>query len=153
MYSRQEAAELRKAFWTAYGQYMLPVPGAEGEKVNWVNYKTGIKHLHFKMEADGKKAWVGIELSHADDGLRHLYYEQLEQLKHLLVEATGEEWIWESDLYEAGGRQVSRISIGLDGVSIFKKEDWPRLISFFKQRMMALDLFWSSARYAFEALA
>ncbi len=42
--------------------------------------------------------------------------------------------------------------IHLNGVSIFNKEDWPQLISFFKQRIIALDQFWSTARYGFEAL-
>ena len=41
MYTKQEAAQLRKEFWTAFGQYMKPVPTEDGEKVNWINYKTG----------------------------------------------------------------------------------------------------------------
>ena len=50
MFSRQEASQLRKEFWTAFGTYMKPVPSAEGEKVNWLNYKTGEKDVFFKMD-------------------------------------------------------------------------------------------------------
>ena len=51
MFSKQESSQLKKEFWTAFGLYMKPVPFAEGEKNNWVNYKTGEKHLAFRMDA------------------------------------------------------------------------------------------------------
>lgn len=45
MYSKAEKSKIRKDFWTAFGQYMKPVPSAEGTKVNWPNYKTGVKQI------------------------------------------------------------------------------------------------------------
>jgi hypothetical protein len=30
MYKKGEASQLRQAFWTAFGQYVAPVPSAEG---------------------------------------------------------------------------------------------------------------------------
>lgn len=54
MYTREQISQLRQEFWTTFGQYMSPVLSAEGGKINWLNYKTGIKHLHFKMDADKK---------------------------------------------------------------------------------------------------
>ena len=42
MYSRQEASQLRKNFWTSFGQYMRPLPNADGERVNWLNYKAAV---------------------------------------------------------------------------------------------------------------
>ncbi len=58
MYSKQEAANLKREFWTVFGQYMRPVLSADGEQINWVNYKTGEKHVFFKCEADSKAARV-----------------------------------------------------------------------------------------------
>ncbi|RZK28608.1 MAG: DUF4268 domain-containing protein, partial [Hymenobacter sp.] len=46
MYSKAEATQLRQAFWTTFGQYMAPVPSAEGWPTNWINYKTGLKHVY-----------------------------------------------------------------------------------------------------------
>ncbi len=152
MYSKEEAARLKQEFWTALGQYMAPVLSAEGEKVSWLNYKTGEKGIQFKMQANNKRAWVGIELNHADEGIQQLYFEQFEQLKNLLHSSLGEEWNWVLHTGDEWGKRVSRIYTEIEGVSIFKKEDWPALISFFKPRIIALDEFWSSARYAFEAL-
>jgi hypothetical protein len=152
MYSRQEASRLRQEFWTVFGQYMTPILSAEGEKVNWVNYKTGEKNILFRMNADNKKASVFIELNHKDDGIRQLYFEQFGQFINLLREATGEEWNWQLNTSDDNGRTVARIGTEQEGVSIFKKEDWPKLISFFKPRIIALDAFWSSVKYGFESL-
>ncbi|MFA6248901.1 MAG: DUF4268 domain-containing protein, partial [Mucilaginibacter sp.] len=49
MYSKDQASQLKQAFWTAFGQYMGPVLSAEGLRTNWINYKTGVKHIYFRM--------------------------------------------------------------------------------------------------------
>ena len=152
MYSKQEAAKLRQEFWTAFGQYMSPVLSAEGEKINWINYKTGIKDVHFKMDADGEGATVRIVLQHSDPLLQQLYFDQFMALKKLFHQQVGEEWNWNLHGTNEFGKTVSSISKTLHPASIFDKEDWPRLISFFKPRMIALDEFWSSAQYSFQSL-
>lgn len=152
MYSRQEAAQLKKEFWTAFGQYMLPVPSAEGGKVAWANYKTGEKDIYFRLHADNKKAAVAIELTHTDAGVQQLYFEQFVQLKKALEATTGEDWAWQLHTTDEWGKTVSRISTERHTVSVFNREDWPILISFFKPRIIALDEFWSNVKYAFEAL-
>jgi hypothetical protein len=152
MYSKQEAAQLKKEFWTAFGQYMSPVLSADGEKISWVNYKTGEKNIAFRMEADTKKATVAIELTHADKDIQQLYYEQFLQLKNIFKQSVGEHWIWQLHTTDEYGKTISRIYIELQPVSIFKKEDWPKLIPFFKTNMIALDEFWSNVKYSFAAL-
>lgn len=76
MYKKDEASQLRQAFWTAFGQYMAPIPSVEGEKINWVNYKTGVKNVYFRMFADSKKARISIEITHSDICIQELFYEQ-----------------------------------------------------------------------------
>jgi hypothetical protein len=152
MYSRQEASQLKQEFWTAFGQYMMPVLSAEGEKMNWVNYKTGEKNIAFRMHADNKSAVIAIEITHKDRDIQQLYFEQFLQLKNLITEVLNEEWTWQLHTNDEHGKTVSRIFTMITGVSIFKKEDWPTLISFFKPRIIALDEFWSNSKYAFEAL-
>ncbi|HEX8278721.1 MAG TPA: DUF4268 domain-containing protein [Segetibacter sp.] len=152
MFSKQEATQLRKEFWTAFGQYMKPVPSYDGEKVNWLNYKTGEKDVFFKMEADNTMATVAIELVHTDIDIQELYFQQFQQLKAMFENALGDNWTWSLHERDVNGRIISRIFCKLDGISIFNKADWPALISFFKPQMIALDEFWSSARYGFETL-
>jgi hypothetical protein len=152
MYSKQEASQLRQEFWTTFGRYMSPVLSAEQMKINWLNYKTGEKNIQFKMEADNKTASVSIQLTHKDEGLRELYFEQFVQFQTLLHDALGEKWNWRQKAVDEYGIEMSRISKEISEVNIFNKEQWPALISFFKPRIIALDQFWSSAKYGFEAL-
>lgn len=153
MYTAQESSKIKQSFWTAFGQYMSPILSAESLKINWVNYKTGIPDINFKMDADNRQATIAIILSHSDKGIQQLYFEQFEQLKKMLEHTLQEKWIWQQLTANEYGKPISRIYKVLNGVNIYKKEDWAMLISFFKQCILALDEFWSNARYAFELLA
>ena len=64
---------------------MKPIPGASGQPVNWINYKTGIRNIHFKMDADNTKAVIAIEISSAKEEERLHYYNQFLSLKKLLA--------------------------------------------------------------------
>lgn len=150
MYSREEAKRLKEQFWTSFGQYMIGVPSADMEKVNWVNYKTGIKHLFFRMDGTNKTAVIMIEITHPDPSIRELMFAQFVELKNVLHTALGEEWEWDPVYYDAYGKETARISLSLDKVSVFKNTDWPTLISFFKPRIIAIDEFWSTAKYTFD---
>ena len=153
MYSRQESSQLRQEFWTVFGQYMSPILSAEGEKINWINYKTGERNIHFKMETHSRFASIVIELSHPDTDTQQIYFDQFITLKNLLSSSLEEEWNWTSnEVNNETGKIISKIFITLDGKSVLNKSDWPDLISFFKPRIIKLDQFWSSARYAFELL-
>jgi hypothetical protein len=152
MFTREEASLLRKEFWTTFGKYMRPVPSAEGLKVNWINYHTRVKDVYFRMEADNDSAVISISLEHNDAGIRELYFEQFLEFKTMLHTSLGEEWYWVRKTI-VDGRDVSRIYIQLPRVSVFNRNHWPDLISFFKPRIIALDAFWENARYTFESLA
>lgn len=152
MYSKQEAAQLKQEFWTAFGQYMAPVLSAEGEKINWVNYKTGEKGIFFRLQADNKRASVTVELTHKDRDIQQIFFEQFQQFSNLFYATVGKDWAWLLHTTDEYGRTVSRIEKQKEAVSIFKKEDWPELISFFKANIIALDEFWSQVKYGFESL-
>ena len=152
MYSKDEASQIRQAFWTAFGQYISPQLSADDLKVNWVNYKTGIKHLYFKMEADKRFATIGIVITHPDTGIQELFFEQFKELKTMFDSHLDEEWTWALHHEDEYGKTISRIYRQIDNVSIYNRNDWPKLISFFKPRIIALDDFWSVAQYFFESL-
>ena len=152
VYSKAETTQLRQAFWTAFGQYMAPVPAAEGGPTHWINYKTGLKHVYFRMQADNRQATIAIELTHPDAGIRELFFEQFREVKTVLHEALGEDWTWDPAATDAHGQPLARIYRELRPVNLFDQNDWPALISFFKPRMIALDAFWADAQWSFEAL-
>lgn len=152
MYTREQASQIRQAFWTAFGKYISPHPSAEGVKINWTNYKTGIKHVYFRMEADSRKGSIAIELTHPDIEIQEMFFQQFLALKEVLLGYLGEEWEWALHTQDEHGSIVSRIYKEISPVNIFNQEDWPALISFFKPRIIALDDFWSGARYSFDEL-
>jgi len=152
MFKRDEASRLKHEFWTTFGRYMRPVPSAEGTKINWVNYHTGVKHLYFRMDSEAKAAMISISIEHRDALFRELYFQQFQQFEQILHATLGETWHWQQHVPVEGTRLISRISKELPGASVFDKNDWPELISFFKPRIIALDNFWSDARFSFETL-
>lgn len=91
MYTKEQASQLRQAFWTAFGQYISPHPSAEGLKVNWSNYQTGIKHVYFRMKADNKSASIAIELTHPDTDIQELFLNSLKSLRICCI------LVWESN--------------------------------------------------------
>lgn len=102
------------------------------------------------MQADKRHASIAIEITHPDVGMQELVFEQFKEFRRLLENQLEEEWDWELHTHDEYGKTISRIYTVLPNVSIFKKEDWPALISFFKPRMIALDEFWNDAQAGFE---
>ena len=150
MYTKQDISRQKQAFWTAFGRYMKPILSADGEEISWLNYKTGNKHLGFKMEVDTRRAILSIVLDHPDASTRKTYYDRLQQLRPIFAETIEEdEWTWQPNSTDEHGRPISTIHKQLDGVNLFRNEDWPAIISFLKPRIIALDAFWSMVKYQF----
>lgn len=150
MYTKAEASRIRTEFWIKFGQYMKPVPNVQGFRVNWPNYKTGVKNIYFRMKAEQDFASIGIELAHKDEELQELFFEQFVQLKKLLFNSLGEEWEWKLHVENEFGQRISRIEKILPNVNVMNEEDWPKIISFLKPRIIGLDEFWDNAKPGFE---
>ena len=149
MYNKQEASAVRQQFWTRFGQYMAPVPSVGGEKVHWINYKTEIKGIFFKMNADNNRAYVAVEINVGDAGLQQKYFETFLQFKKPFEVAAGKDWEMRQHFITEDGKEIARISAELNGVNIFRESDWPVIISFLKIHVMGLDAFWSEFKGAF----
>ena len=150
MYSKEEASQLRKKFWISFGQFMKLQTSASGMQINWVNYKSGIKNLNFKTDADNKSAVIRIEMNAQDIDFQHLMFEQFEEYKPIFESVAGDDWLWLKDIYDEHGKQVCRIEKRLEKVSIFRESDWPEMIRFLKTNLMALDEFWEDSKHDFE---
>ena len=152
MYSKKEASLLTEQFWTSFGAYISPVLSAEGERINWINYKTGEKDVRFLLRADKRAASISIAISHKDGVLQEKYFNKFLSLKEILEQVTGETWQWLPQTTDAHGKAISLIFNSLEGVNVFRRDDWPAIISFFKTFMISLDKFWCEYKYAFEQL-
>jgi Domain of unknown function (DUF4268) len=150
MYTKQEASAIKRKFWTAFGLYMKPVPSAWHEKVNWLNYKTGIKDVYFRMHADTNLARISIELTHGDPMIRQIFFDHFTAMKGMLHSTLGEEWDWIPEAFDEWGKAVGLIQSEISGVNLMEEKSWPGLIGFFKPRLIALDSFWGDVKDSME---
>ncbi len=149
MYTKQEASLIKKKFWTSFGRYLQPVPNAEGETINWINYKTGIRDIFFRMDVDTRSAQIAIEIRHTVNSLDNGYYQQFLAMRTMLENTLGETWQWQPEVQDESGAVLSRIYTTQPGVNIFKEPDWPAIITFLKPRIIALDEFWLQVKDVF----
>lgn len=153
MYTRQQASQIKQQFWTVFGKYMSPVLSAGGEKINWINYKTGVRFIHFKMDVNKDTACIGIEIIKKDPVVAKQLYEKFMLLQDGLEQSLGEKWICEPHSIDEYGLPLSRIVCQLPGVSVFNQTHWPQIISFLKPRIINLDNFWCHHKMIFELIA
>jgi len=132
MYSKEEALHMKKAFWTAF---------AEAYPRKWLLYNTKIKDFSFKFYIDNKKAQVLLEIEPKDDGKRIIYFEKVESLKTVLIDDFIEDAIFERHFYLDNGKEVSRIWVEKEGVSINNKNTWQETFDFFYEKMDAFERF------------
>lgn len=151
MYSKQEETFLRKQFWTSLGQYLAPVPSAGGSKINWINYKTGIRFINFKMDVVKDHAYIGIEILHNNPAIQKLYFDHFKTLQMDIEKLLSEKWVWEENVH-IDGKNISRIYQTMRHINIYKQTDWPQIITFLKVRIIALDTFWAGHKEIFEML-
>lgn len=155
MYTKEEAREITTLFWTSFGKYMQKHKSQFQFHNKWVNYRTGVKDVYFRLKLDKSMAIVCIELQHKDQGIRELYFQQFEELKRVFTEIVGE-WKWEFDelVYTPEGNYLalSKISIAIDGVNLFNKETWQKTFQFFEEHMLKLDEFWADFNEIFKQL-
>lgn len=138
MFSKEEAAKLRKEFWLSYGKSFPR---------KWLLYNTKIKGFSFKFVADRKKAMVVLDIE-SDDAIKNeLLYDQLLALKTVLINEYLPEAIFEDDYLLDNGKSIYRIYVPLDQkFSIYNKNTWRNAYEFFNENMHQFELFY----YEFE---
>lgn len=150
MISTREKALIMERFWVSLGKYLAPLPSASGAKVNWVNYKTGIKNIQFIMVFEGDVVRFMIRIGGSDDAVRSGLFHQFQKLSNSLEECTSGDWKWEENGRDDFDKTHAVISKMVADVSVYRQEDWPQIISFYKYNILGLDKFWSQWAPAFE---
>lgn len=152
MYGKEEAKLLKKEFWTSFGLYMKKHNTTYGRKLNWVNYKTKVKDLYFRLNADNKKVTFAIELQHEDHGVRDLFYDQFLELKTVITDTFEHDLRWERNELSDYGILIARIGCELTGVSVFNKDTWAKAFKFMETNITNTHEFWEDFHDVFEQL-
>lgn len=133
MFSKQEALQIKKDFWTGF---------AETHPRKWLLHNTKIKDVTFKFFVDNKTAQVALEIEPKDDEKRTIYFEKVESLKAILLEEFLPDAIFERNYYLPNGKLISRIWVDIDkSVSVNNKKTWQEIYDFFAEKMNNFELF------------
>ncbi|MDO6739058.1 DUF4268 domain-containing protein [Wenyingzhuangia sp. 2_MG-2023] len=134
MFSREEAASIRKEFWVSYGKSFPR---------KWVLYNTKIKDFSFKFVAERKMAAVVLDIETSDVDQRELLFDQLISLKKILETEYLPNVIFDKDYYLENGKHISRVYVLFDEkYSIYNKATWSNCYAFFNETMHQFELFW-----------
>ncbi len=152
MYGKDEAKELKTLFWTSFGKYMRKHKTEYGSKIQWINYKTGVKDIYFRLDADKRTAKVCVDLQHRDEGIRELFYDQFLEVKTVFSDMTGQDWVWLKDYTNEYGHSMSRLFVELEGVNMYNKDHWAGIFTFYENALVGLDEFWNEFKDLFKNL-
>src|SRR5699024_5481083 len=113
MRSREEKRAINTAFWTRFKAEAGKIKGANGQKMKWVNYPTGVKQLYIRLTANDHKAGFFIEIQDKDASIRLLLWEQFIELRKVLEKEMGENGEWDKQAHNEAGFPIYRIAWSL----------------------------------------
>ena len=133
MFSKEEAALLRKEFWTSFGKSFPK---------KWLLYNTQVKGFSLKFVADRKNAAVCIDIENPDELVNLLYYDQMLSLK-VLLETDIPQIIFNDEFELDSGKTIHRIYVPFEGkFSIHNKNTWHTCFEFFVETMPKFESFY-----------
>jgi len=132
MFSKAEAQQIKKQFWTAF---------AEAYPRKWLLYDTKIKDVSFKFYVDNKKAQVMLDIEPKEDENRIIYFEKMESLRTILHDEFLPEAVFERNFYLENGKVISRVWVELSGISLYNMASWAAIFRFFSMSMDAFERF------------
>ncbi|MCB9425758.1 MAG: DUF4268 domain-containing protein [Flavobacteriales bacterium] len=132
MYSKEEAARIKREFWTQFGQEYSR---------KWLLYDTKIKDVAFKFYADTKKAGVYLDIEPKNENTRKIYFEKLFSLRNILLEDFIPELEFDEEIALENGKIISRVGIEKTGVCINNPKTWEEIFNFFYDNMDAFERF------------
>jgi len=132
MFSKEESRKLREEFWIAFGKSF---PN------KWTLYKTEVKGLSFKFHFDLKRAIVSIDVD-SDFEQRIRVWDKLVALESILLNDYLHEATFEDFYLLENKKEISRIYVELNHVSIHNKNTWRETMEFLNQNMLQIERFY-----------
>ncbi|NKI27663.1 DUF4268 domain-containing protein [Arenibacter sp. 6A1] len=132
MFSKEESKRLRQEFWISFGKSFPR---------KWILYQTKIKDCSFKFHFDVHTAMVSIDIETQDLEKRIELWEKFSALQNILKTEYLPEVIFEEILVLENGKEISRIFVRKENVSIHNKKTWQETMVFLKDNMSLLEAF------------
>ncbi|ADY28071.1 MULTISPECIES: DUF4268 domain-containing protein [Cellulophaga] len=132
MFSREESKKLREEFWISFGKSFPR---------KWTLYNTGIKNLSFKFYFDKKTAMVTLDLEHNDLEKQIDTWEKLSSLKSIITTDFLPDAIFTDAYILDNKKEISRIYVIKENVSIHNKNTWQETMVFLNENMQKFEAF------------
>lgn len=142
MLSKTEQKEKNSIFWGGVKTKMKKYMSVTGRRINWLNYPTEAKELYLRLHADGKTCSVNFDIQTRNNGVREVIWEQMGELKAVLLAEMKDEGSWIENYTMPDGRTISRITWERTDLNYFKEEDIPLIYDFLKEKIIAFDRFY-----------
>ncbi len=132
MFTKEESKKLRQDFWVAFGK---------SYPKKWVLYNTKIKGLVFRFHFDLKKAAVSMDVEHSNLENRIALWEKISSLRSILKEGFLLKVIFEDSFLLENGKEISRVYVEMNQVSIHNKNTWQETMIFLNKNMSQFEEF------------
>lgn len=132
MYSKEEAKELKREFWTTFSQEYPR---------KWLLHNTKIKDFSFKFYLDNRRIEVLLAIENKDLELRKIYFQKIESLKTILKDEFLPDILFDEHFVLDNGKEISKIWVEKDGISFHNKNNWEEIYSFYYEKMDAFERF------------
>jgi hypothetical protein len=96
---------------------------------------------------------LAIDLQFKDPEIRALFYDQFEEFAKMLEGYWGKPPEFIRDIELDSGVVVSRITIVLPGAYFYDRAQWPEILNWYEEKMVAFDEFWEMAGDVIKGLA
>ncbi|WP_086477398.1 DUF4268 domain-containing protein [Arenibacter amylolyticus] len=133
MFSKAEAKQLRQDFWISFGKSFPR---------KWILHRTNIKDFSFKFSFDVKYAMVSLDIENQDLEKRIELWENLMSLRTILTSEYLPKAQFDDSYILSNGKEISRIWVSLPNVSIHNKNTWQETMSFLRDSMNKLEMFY-----------
>ena len=132
MFSKEESKRLKQDFWISFRKSFPR---------KWTLYDTKIKGLTFKFQFNLKIAEVSIEIDHNNLETRIELWEKLISLKNIIQEEYLPEAIFNDSFILNGDKEISKIYIQKNDVSIHNRNTWQETMVFLNTNMNLIESF------------
>ena len=137
MYGKEESKRLRQDFWIAFGKSFPR---------KWVLYQTKIKGMAFKFHFEVNGAMVSLDVDHNDLERRMALWDKLLSLKTLLMTEYLPDAQFNDSYLLDNQKEISRIFVVKEGVSIHNKNTWQESMIFLQETMQRFEAFFEDYR-------
>lgn len=142
MLSKEEQKQKNKDFWEGFKEFMRKTPSANGKRMNWLSYKTEVKDVYLRLEANNRGCGLHFDIQPKDDAIRAILWEQMGELKKVLSDEMPTSGDWHERFFDMNNHEISRISWTNDSYNYFLEKDENEIYAYLKSHLLGFDRFY-----------